>query len=1194
MEIYEMKISILKNCLMIIITATFFCSISFAQSLTEKKWKEHEAVKNLIENRMNSNSSQTSNSGIKKSQNYLPSDEKFSLGKTQAVDRRKSFFMNGNNISTDIYNYGGIGPGYGLLRGVNNFIWNKLDYVFQFCPIVGSQVPNANDTTKLIQIISDGLWDYPQQQLREVSPDGKTLWQWQPLAGYSDPESNDIASNPADDLDGDGKPDSWPIDWYNPTLGKYVWPGYLSQDATNADLEVFWAMDDRENFEFSYYPYINDSSKKGIGLQVDGRAFQWSNALAGNTIFFVYTITNVSDKDLDTVFFGIYGDPDLGGGSPENTDDNGFFVPPYSTPQVNVDNIPVYARSMVYFWDPDMVGRGGLPLGYLGCKFLESPGNSVNGIDDDGDGMIDERQDDGIDNDGDWNPLLHDYGIDGIPNTGDQGEGDGVPTAGKRLPNGSLDPLYPGEKNFELTDLDEADQIGLTSFNSWSWSTDRISDDVSMWNRSKPRNFGDIQQSADIVFIFGSGYISLKKGETKRISMALLCGENLQDLLISAETVQTIYNQNYQFFKPPVLPSVYAVPDDKKVTLFWDTKAEESVDPITGKDFEGFVIYRSTDPSFQDIQVITDGKGSSFLSRPLVDYNGFEAKWDIGKRDEPFTDLNNNIRYDTGEPFVDWNQDGVWSSNIEDVWKGYHPVAYQGRGIQYYLGNNRGLVHSFVDSNNVINGQTYYYAVVAYDHGDSTGIPPTETTKKITLDPITSKLRFDINTVQVIPGPRASGYAPPQFSDLGLKHDNGIGTGQISVNILDDLAVPQGAEYQITFEDSLKVPSGKILQKNYSILHMLPITESFIVYDTKFTKLDNSNIFVDSVFVKDETTGTIFTNNVDYILDYQKGAIRRTDASTMQSGSTYEITYRYYPIYQSTDLKYEDDNPVFDGMQLRLNDDPILELDTTKTKWVEGKTNFQVLVKKGSRTGSQMWPADYEIRFSSQNIDTALIQVTGGTRRIPVKYSVKEITTNFPKPIFTFLVENPSTKDSAWSPGEEIILFKPGSPGLPSDFTWGVTIFKPDTPQVPILPTDGDLLIVRTKRPFLKVDQFSFKTESSFFKQDDAKNGLDNVYVVPNPYVGVNELEPTNKLPGQARGERRVYFENLPPKCTIRIYTISGEHVQTIEHESTLQNGREFWNLLNKDGFSIAYGVYFAHIDAPEIGEKLIKLAIIK
>jgi len=84
-------------------------------------------------------------------------------------------------------------------------------------------------------------------------------------------------------------------------------------------------------------------------------------------------------------------------------------------------------------------------------------------------------------------------------------------------------------------------------------------------------------------------------------------------------------------------------------------------------------------------------------------------------------------------------------------------VPFQGRGVHYYLGDNAGLRHSFVDSNGVINGQTYYYGLVAYDHGDSLGIPPTETTKKISVDPITGKLVFDSNTASVIPGPRASG-----------------------------------------------------------------------------------------------------------------------------------------------------------------------------------------------------------------------------------------------------------------------------------------------------------------------------------------------------------------------------------------------------------------------------------------------------
>ncbi len=76
-------------------------------------------------------------------------------------------------------------------------------------------------------------------------------------------------------------------------------------------------------------------------------------------------------------------------------------------------------------------------------------------------------------------------------------------------------------------------------------------------------------------------------------------------------------------FKPPNTPTVSAVPGDKEVTLYWDTVAEESVDPITGKDFEGYVIYRSTDPAFNDIQTITDGKGSGFLNDPLKNFRRF-------------------------------------------------------------------------------------------------------------------------------------------------------------------------------------------------------------------------------------------------------------------------------------------------------------------------------------------------------------------------------------------------------------------------------------------------------------------------------------------------------------------------------------------------------------------------------------------
>ena len=119
------------------------------------KYNEHQAVKNLILSKIkNQSTKKTSHSTIKKDDSQFNS----SLFKPTAHEDRKYFFLNGNKISTNIYNYGGIAPGAGLLRNVNNVVWRNLGYVFQFCPIVGAEVVDTSGTP--IHIISDGLWDY--------------------------------------------------------------------------------------------------------------------------------------------------------------------------------------------------------------------------------------------------------------------------------------------------------------------------------------------------------------------------------------------------------------------------------------------------------------------------------------------------------------------------------------------------------------------------------------------------------------------------------------------------------------------------------------------------------------------------------------------------------------------------------------------------------------------------------------------------------------------------------------------------------------------------------------------------------------------------------------------------------------------------------------------------------------------------
>lgn len=57
---------------------------------------------------------------------------------------------------------------------------------------------------------------------------------------------------------------------------------------------------------------------------------------------------------------------------------------------------------------------------------------------------------------------------------------------------------------------------------------------------------------------------------------------------------------------------------------------------------------------------------------------------------------------------------------------------------------------------------------------------------------------------------------------------------------------------------------------------------------------------------------------------------------------------------------------------------------------------------------------------------------------------------------------------------------------------------------------------------------------------------------------------------------------------------MSGELVDVIEHNSSLDDGSAEWDLLTKDNLDVSYGVYIYHIQAPGVGEKVGKFAIIK
>ena len=68
----------------------------------------------------------------------------------------------------------------------------------------------------------------------------------------------------------------------------------------------------------------------------------------------------------------------------------------------------------------------------------------------------------------------------------------------------------------------------------------------------------------------------------------------------------------------------------------------------------------------------------------------------------------------------------------------------------------------------------------------------------------------------------------------------------------------------------------------------------------------------------------------------------------------------------------------------------------------------------------------------------------------------------------------------------------------------------------------------------------------------------------------------------------------MPKKCIISIYTLDGSLVNTIQHDSSIDDGIEYWDLTTKDNFTVAYGVYIYHVDAGSHGEKVGRFALIK
>jgi hypothetical protein len=144
-------------------------------------------------------------------------------------------------------------------------------------------------------------------------------------------------------------------------------------------------------------------------------------------------------------------------------------------------------------------------------------------------------------------------------------------------------------------------------------------------------------------------------------------------------------------------------------------------------------------------------------------------------------------------------------------------------------------------------------------------------------------------------------------------------------------------------------------------------------------------------------------------------------------------------------------------------------------------------------------------------------------------------------------------------------------------------------------PGAGDVFQVVTRKPVSSSDAFAFSTIASSVDNDAARAALDAIRVVPNPYVAAASWErPLPPTVTSGRGERRIDFIHLPAMSVVRIFDVRGALIRELRHDSPINDGTVSWDLRTRENLETAYGVYVYHVDAPDVGERTGRLALIK
>jgi hypothetical protein len=109
------------------------------------------------------------------------------------------------------------------------------------------------------------------------------------------------------------------------------------------------------------------------------------------------------------------------------------------------------------------------------------------------------------------------------------------------------------------------------------------------------------------------------------------------------------------------------------------------------------------------------------------------------------------------------------------------------------------------------------------------------------------------------------------------------------------------------------------------------------------------------------------------------------------------------------------------------------------------------------------------------------------------------------------------------------------------------------------------------------------------------------VFVYPNPYriddnYRERGFEALGEMDKDVDRTRRIHFANLPPRCTIKIYSLDGDLVREIVHNvdaSVPLANHETWDLITRNFQQVVSGLYYWTVEEEDGHTQIGKLAVI-